>query len=302
VYGRPAATPCLQLRLTNVLPWVPVAAVTAGLERYGRVLRMVHGRLPGLLSAYDGVLHIQLQPAQGVELPSFLALAVGDHLLSEVLPIFTDDYVPRCFWCGGRHSGLLCRLAARPIHQQGAVWGRLVLPTPPPLSQVPLASTSSPSQASAANPPSPDGCSRHRKRRSTNSSRTGKRGKASSPPVSLASSEADPHPGVRYSFAPSGRLCRGSGLASNDDYAPCMLKRYLRGYAVTCNVETIFGDHDIPQRSDSAQRREQDRLERVDSMLTLPFPPDLQDRDGDPSTSGSCEGPTSLPGPPPPAV
>jgi len=286
VFGRPAAAPCLQLRVTNVPPWVPVAAITAGLERYGRVLRAVRGRLPGLPAASDGVLHIQLQPSQGVELPSFLALTVGDHPLAEVFPIFTDDYSPRCFKCGGRHSGLSCRLAARPLHQQGSVWGRLVLPAPPPQpTKLPSSSPVPPTEAKVepqmepkAAPPSPGGRGRRRRRKSSTTFRASKRGRASSLPGSVTytklvmtptsinpspSSTASTTP-VLYSFTPSGRLCRDTdtGPPSNMDYSPYLLDRYINKFSVTDKLEILFKDPDAVPRSRSPYHRHHARLQQ----------------------------------------
>jgi hypothetical protein len=80
-------------------------------------------------SAYDGVVHFNLQLLEGITLPNFLAIRKEGRSLLNVAYVFSDLHKKVCFRCGQlAHLGQYYRAEVQPIADQGPVWSFLDVP------------------------------------------------------------------------------------------------------------------------------------------------------------------------------
>ena len=123
VFGHSTLDLCLNVRVDNVPFNVPLAVITGALEDFGLVITTKRGVFPGTVDAADGIVHCRMRLHPGATLPDFIALELEGQVLDEVCRVMTDVHVRRCFKCGqANHIGMACRMAAKTITQQGAVW------------------------------------------------------------------------------------------------------------------------------------------------------------------------------------
>jgi hypothetical protein len=98
------------------------------------MLKAERGRDRLFPSAYDGVVHFNLQLLQGVTLPNFLAIREEGRTLLNVSYVFSDLHKKACFRYGQlAHLGQYCRAAVKPIADQGPVWSFMDVPARLPL-------------------------------------------------------------------------------------------------------------------------------------------------------------------------
>jgi hypothetical protein len=129
VYGWPASEGLQKVRVTAVPDYVTVDQLSAHMGQFGHVLKAERGRDKLFPSAYDGVVHFNLQLLQGVTLPNFLAIREEGRTLLNVSYVFSDLHKKACFRCGQlAHLGQYCRAAVKPIADQGPVWSFMDVP------------------------------------------------------------------------------------------------------------------------------------------------------------------------------
>ncbi len=68
--------------------------------QFGHVLKVERGRDKLFPSAYDGVVHLNIQLLQGATLPNFLAIREEGRTLLNVSYVFSDLHKKACFRCG----------------------------------------------------------------------------------------------------------------------------------------------------------------------------------------------------------
>jgi hypothetical protein len=84
-------------------------------------------------SAYDGVVHFNLQLLEGITLPNFLAIREEGRSLLNVAYVFSDLHQKVCFRCGQlAHLGQYRRAMVKPMVDQGPVWSFLDVPAHQP--------------------------------------------------------------------------------------------------------------------------------------------------------------------------
>jgi hypothetical protein len=129
VYGWPASEGLQKVRVTAVPDYVTVDQLSAHMGQFGHVLKAERGKDKLFPSAYDGVVHFNLQLLQGVTLPNFLAIREEGRTLLNVSYVFSDLHKKACFRCGQlAHLGQYCRAAVKPIVDQGPVWSFMDVP------------------------------------------------------------------------------------------------------------------------------------------------------------------------------
>ncbi len=129
VFGWPASEALQKVRVTAVPDHVSLEQLSTHMSRSGHVLKAERGRDKLFPSAYDGVVHFNLQLLEGTTLPNFLAIREEGGFLLNVAYVFSDLHKKVCFRCGQlAHLGQYCRAAVKPIAEQGQVWSFLDVP------------------------------------------------------------------------------------------------------------------------------------------------------------------------------
>jgi hypothetical protein len=73
VFGWPASEGPQKVRITAVPDYVMLKQLSGHMARFGHVLKAERGRDKVFPSAYDRVVHFNLQLVEGITLPNFLA-------------------------------------------------------------------------------------------------------------------------------------------------------------------------------------------------------------------------------------
>jgi hypothetical protein len=134
VFGWPASEGLQKVRVTAVPDYVTVDQLSAHMGQFCHVLKAERGRDKLFPSAYDGVVHLNLQLLQGATLPNFLAIREEGRTVLNVSYVFSDLHKKACFRCDHlAHLGQYCRAAVKPIADQGPVWSFMDVPARLPL-------------------------------------------------------------------------------------------------------------------------------------------------------------------------
>ncbi len=129
VYGWPASEGLQKVRITAVPDFVSLDQISAHMYSFGHVLKIERGRDRLFPSAFDGVVHLNIQLRQGSILPNFLAIREEGRTLLNVAYVFSDLHKKVCFRCGQlAHLGQHCRAAVKAITEQGPAWSFMDVP------------------------------------------------------------------------------------------------------------------------------------------------------------------------------
>jgi hypothetical protein len=101
---------------------VTVEQISAHIAQSGHVLKVERGKDKLFPSAFDGVVHLNVQLLQGATLPTSLATREEGRNLLNVANVFLDLHKKVFFRYGQlAYLGQYCRAEVKPIFEQGPI-------------------------------------------------------------------------------------------------------------------------------------------------------------------------------------
>ncbi len=105
VYGWPASEGLKKVSVKAVPDFITVEQLSAHVAQFAHELKVVRGKDKLFPSAYDMVVHLNIQLLQGATLPNFLAIREEGRTLLNVGKVFSDLHKEVCLGGGGGGVG-----------------------------------------------------------------------------------------------------------------------------------------------------------------------------------------------------